>query len=94
MQTNNKYAAAALEIANLISLKQEAYGCAFDNAHKILEVLYPNGITPDDYKELLTITRVIDKLFRIATNNDPVFKEEPWKDICGYSLLSLCRSNK
>lgn len=94
MQKDNKYAAAALEIASLISQKQEAYGCAFDNAHKILEVLYPNGIAPEDYKQLLTITRVIDKLFRIATNNDPVFKEEPWKDICGYSLLSICRSDK
>lgn len=90
---NNKYAAAALEIANLIALKQEAYGCAFDNAHKILEVLYPNGIAPEDYKQLLTITRVIDKLFRIATNNDPVFQEDPWRDICGYALLSLGKSN-
>lgn len=87
----NKYAAAALEIAELISKKQEAYGCAFDNSHKILEVLYPDGISVQDYKQLLTITRVIDKLFRIATNNDPVFQEDPWRDICGYALLSLSR---
>lgn len=93
MLENNKYAALALEIAELISKKQAAYGCSFDNAHKILEVLYPDGVSVQDYKQLLTITRVIDKLFRIATNNDPVFQEDPWRDICGYALLSLSRDN-
>ena len=35
---------------------------------------------------MFAIVRIIDKMFRIATNPS-AFGEEPWKDICGYALL-------
>jgi hypothetical protein len=36
----------------------------------------------------LAVTRVLDKLFRLAT--DPTYgSESPWRDIAGYALLRL-----
>jgi hypothetical protein len=76
------------EIGRLVSEKQKAYGDSYGNSGKILEILFPNGVKPDQYKELLAICRVVDKLFRLA--NDPHYGDEsPWGDICGYSLLRL-----
>ena len=37
---------------------------------------------------MLGITRVIDKLFRIA-NRKEAFGENPWEDIAGYGLLGV-----
>ena len=53
-----------------------------------MEILYPNGISKDKYKDSLAMIRVIDKLFRIATDKD-AFGESPWRDIVGYALLAL-----
>ena len=83
----------AKSVANLVEDKQQQYGDAFGKSEQILKVLYPNGVHPDDYRNLLTITRIVDKLFRLATNNGND-KEDPWRDICGYSLLSLRRNDE
>jgi len=37
---------------------------------------------------MLAITRVLDKLFRLATRKD-AFGESPWNDICGYAILGI-----
>ena len=55
--------------------------------------MFPDGIEPEQYDDLLTIARILDKLFRIANNKD-AFEENPWRDICGYSLLSMKRYDK
>jgi hypothetical protein len=78
----------AREVALLVEDKQAQYGDAFGKSEQILKVLYPDGVKPEDYQNLLTITRIVDKLFRLATNNGND-REDPWRDICGYSLLSL-----
>ena len=70
--------------------KNEAYGNSFGESCKILEVLFPDGVKPEQYGDLLAITRVIDKLFRLATKKD-AFGESPWRDICGYALLGIAR---
>ena len=57
-------------------------------SQEIIKVLYPNGIQPKQYRDMLAIVRVIDKLFRIANNKD-AFGESPWRDIAGYSLLGI-----
>ena len=78
------------EIGSLVKEKQEAYGDSFSKSCDVLKILYPNGITPDKYRDLLTITRVIDKLFRIATKKDAL-GENAWQDIAGYAILSVWR---
>lgn len=90
MSNVSVYEKVAKETAQLVSQKQVAYGDAFGKAGAVLRVLYPNGVTPDRYDDMLTVVRVLDKLFRIATNNDPT-GESPWRDILGYALLSVAR---
>jgi hypothetical protein len=82
------YKKIASDIGSLVQEKNEAYGDSFGQACRILEVLYPEGIKPHQYRDALAITRVIDKLFRLANKKD-AFGESPWRDICGYALLGI-----
>tara|TARA_A200000159_G_scaffold161730_1_gene184188 strand:+ start:4881 stop:5183 length:303 start_codon:yes stop_codon:yes gene_type:complete len=86
----NKYKKIALEIGELVGEKNEAYGDSFGEASNILKVLYPTGIKPYQYVDALAITRVIDKLFRLANKKD-AFGESPWRDICGYAILGIAK---
>lgn len=88
MTSNKKYHEIGEDIGKLVQEKNEAYGDSFGQACRILEVLYPNGIQPSQYRDALAITRVIDKLFRLANKKD-AFGESPWRDICGYSILGV-----
>jgi len=85
------YEKIGLEVGRLVKEKNQAYGDSFGQACKILEVLYPEGIATDHYRDALAIIRVIDKLFRLA-NNKHAFGESPWRDICGYSILGVANS--
>lgn len=80
----------ANEIGELVTEKNKAYGNSFEKCGEIIKVLYPNGIRPDQYQDALAITRVLDKMFRIAnfkeSNKDPM-GENPWKDIAGYGII-------
>ena len=76
------------KIGQVVEEKNSAYGSSFAESHKILEVLYPNGIKPEQYTDALAIIIVIDKLFRIANKKD-AFGESPWKDIAGYAILGV-----
>jgi len=86
------YEEVARTIGALVDDKNKAYGSSFTHSGAILKVLYPNGITLDKYDDLLCMVRVIDKLFRIATNNDDAFNESPWQDIAGYGILKAAES--
>ena len=83
-----KFEKIATEIGKLVDEKDAAYGSSFLKSEKILKILYPNGIEPEQYKDMLAITRIIDKLFRIATKKD-AFGENPFKDIAGYGILGV-----
>lgn len=82
-----------LSIGNLLDEKNEAYGDSFAKAGSILHVLYPDGVRPEQYRDLLAITRILDKLFRIATNKD-AFGESPWRDVAGYAILALANDKR
>ena len=82
------YKKIGLEVGKLVQEKNQAYGDSFGRACEILEVLYPEGIKPEQYRDALAITRLIDKLFRLANKKD-AFGESPWKDICGYAMLGI-----
>jgi len=74
------------EIGALVDKKNKAYGSAFDKAGNILTVLFPDGIKPEQYTDMLAIVRILDKLFRIA-NDKNAFNEDPWQDLAGYGIL-------
>lgn len=82
-----------IELGSLIEDKNKAYGSAFSKSSEILKILYPDGIQPDQYTDLLLTTRILDKLFRIATDKS-AFNEEPWKDIAGYGILGTYKEQK
>lgn len=85
------YAEIGLSVGALVEQKQAAYGDSFGKAGQVLRVLYPEGIRPDQLDDALTVVRVVDKLFRIATDRDAL-GESPWRDIAGYALLSVKRA--
>jgi hypothetical protein len=87
------YRTIAQEIADLLEVKQGQYGDSVGITPKILALLYPEGVRVDQYPDMLTIVRMLDKFKRVATAkaDDP---EEPWKDLCGYPLLRLAERRK
>jgi hypothetical protein len=82
------YKQIGLEIGELVEIKQRAYGDSFSKCGEFLKLLYPNGVQPDQYQDMLTIVRIFDKLMRIATDKDAL-GESPYRDIVGYGLLAV-----
>jgi hypothetical protein len=81
------------EVGKLVADKQQAYGDSFGRSGECLRQMFPDGIELHQYDDLLTIARILDKLFRIA--NDPdAFSENPYQDIVGYGLLGMRRHGK
>jgi hypothetical protein len=86
----SRYEELASKVGALVDEKQAAYGDSFNRASDILKVLYPEGVAPDQYTDMLCLVRILDKLFRISTDRDAL-GESPYKDIAGYALLGLER---
>ncbi|HPX82042.1 MAG TPA: hypothetical protein PLB95_09115 [Syntrophales bacterium] len=84
------YETVGAEIGSLVTLKQAAYGDSFGKAGEVLRIFYPNGISTEQYDDALCLTRIIDKLFRIATDRDAL-GEDPYRDIAGYCMLAIRR---
>ena len=84
---------AALEIADTVAEKNDAYGDSFGKAGAVLRVLYPDGVFPDQYDDMLSVVRIIDKLFRLANRKD-AFGESPYRDIAGYGLRGFVRDEE
>ena len=84
------YAKIGQEIGELVKTKQKCYGDSFSKAGAVMVQLYPDGIPAEKMDDALTIVRIIDKLFRIATKKDAL-GESPYRDIAGYALLAIGR---
>lgn len=85
-----KFELLGREVGILVDRKNRAYGNSFARSHEILRVLFPSGIRPEQYPDALAIVRIIDKLFRIATDRDAL-GESPYRDVAGYGLLGASR---
>lgn len=85
------YKTMGTAIGQMVDEKQAAYGDSFGKSGAILRILYPNGIAPDQIDDALCIVRIVDKLFRIASDKDAL-GESPYRDIAGYGLLGAFRS--
>ena len=81
------YEKPGLVVGGVVTVKQKAYGRSFNKAGDVLRLLYPSGITLEQYDDALAVTRTIDKLLRIATDRYAL-GESLYKDIVGYGLLS------
>ena len=87
-QPERNFNEIAAVLGRLVTEKNKAYGNSFFDSITFLKILYPNGVTPDQYGDLLFIIRIFDKLKRIATNKG-AFEENPYQDIAGYGLLGI-----
>ena len=76
------------EIGKIVDEKNAIYGDSFAKAGDILRILYPNGVALDQYDDMLAVARILDKLFRIATNK-AALGENPFSDIAGYGILGV-----
>ncbi len=88
-----KYQELANRVGALVDEKNRAYGSSFDKAGEFLRLLYPDGVRPEQYADMLCLVRVFDKLMRIASappGVDPM-GESPYQDLAGYGLLGLLR---
>lgn len=90
MSDIRSYKAIAESVASVVESKQSAYGNSFGQADKVFNLLYPNGIHAEQMKDALTLVRILDKMFRIATQKD-AYGENPYMDIAGYCLLAVKR---
>jgi len=83
---NSEWASLGAEVATVVDATNTAYGDAFSKSGDFLKLLYPDGIKPEQYQDMLALVRVFDKQMRIATNPG-AFGESPFRDIAGYGLL-------
>jgi hypothetical protein len=81
------------QIGALVNEKQKAYGDSFGKSSVILQQIFPNGVKPENYDDMLFIARILDKLFRIA-NDKNAFGEDAFKDIAGYSVLAMGKNKR
>ncbi len=87
------YEALGSEIGKLVAEKQAAYGDSFGKAGGVMRILYPDGVSLDQLEDALVVVRIIDKLFRVATDRDAL-GESPFRDIGGYALLAVARMER
>jgi hypothetical protein len=80
-------------LGRLVAEKQAAYGDSFGKSGAVMRILYPAGIAADHVDDALTVVRILDKLFRVATARDAL-GESPFRDIGGYALLAQARVDR
>lgn len=73
-------------LAEFIQTKDAEYGQTYDKAGKILEILLPDGISPDKYNTISIYWRLIEKIARGLNTNDDI---DIWRDIVGLGLNGL-----
>jgi len=81
------WAALGGEIARVVDMGNAAYGNSTEKSSKIMGILYPNGVQPEQLHDFRCMMSILDKLSRIATDKD-AFGESPWRDVAGYALLA------
>ena len=84
----SEFIALGAKVGELVAEKNRAYGNSYAKSGDFLRLLYPEGIRPDQYNDMLGNIRVFDKQMRIATDRDAL-GESPWQDIAGYGLLGM-----
>jgi hypothetical protein len=85
---NQTFQQIGTRIGALVQVKNDAYGSSFATAGAAFRLLYPNGLRPEQYDDMLLLARIWDKLMRIATDRDAL-GENPFQDIIGYGILGV-----
>lgn len=88
-----KLTAAGEEITKLVVEKNRAYGNSVNKTIDQLRALFPNGVEPHKYKDLLLMIRVLDKFNRLSDGDPKAFGENPWRDIAGYGIIGMAQGD-
>lgn len=80
---STSYEALGAIIGSLVDEKASAYGPAFKKTAQYLELLFPDGIQPEQYIHVGLLIRDFDKTCRIANGH----YEDSYQDKAGYALL-------
>ncbi len=84
------------ELGSLVAAKQKQYGDSVGKSAAIFRTLYPDGIRPDQFGDVLLIARILDKLSRISQRGPDgadLGGENPYLDISGYGLLGWTKDD-
>ena len=79
------------DLGAFVENKRRVYGNALQKTSAILDILYPNGIPTYQYRFIPVITRLLEKISRLATWSPaaPPDEESPLKDIAGLGLAGF-----
>ena len=77
----------AVQVAELVTEKNKAYGNSSESSVEFFKLLYPNGVPVEQYQNVLLFARMFDKLKRIANNQEGFQGEDAKQDLLGYALL-------
>ena len=83
----------AHEIGNLTADKNAAYGNSVSTVDACLRVFFPSGIPTRKFRHAMLLTRILDKMMRIATAEE-AFGENPYRDIAGYAIMGALINNE
>ena len=83
----NTFESLGQRIGALVDVKNRQYGDSTNKTGQILAILYPDGVAPEQYHDMMLITRILDKLNRIANGNQG--EENAFQDLVGYGLLAM-----
>jgi hypothetical protein len=72
------------ELGAFIDDRQVRYGNSFAKCGEFLKLLYPDGVRPEQYTDMLAIVRIFDKQMRLATG----------KNDEGYGLLGWMKDER
>jgi hypothetical protein len=73
-----------------VILKNNKYGDAIRKVAAKMRADYPDGVSPDQYEDMLLWVRCQDKLTRVGSytpERREADDESPWSDIRGYGML-------
>ncbi len=79
------------DLGATLAEKNIAYGSSFARSGEILAILYPNGVRADQMRDMQLLSRIVDKMFRVANKVDGKDRggESPFLDIAGYAVCAM-----
>jgi len=81
------YAELGQQVGELVDIKNQQYGDSTNKTGEMLKIVYPDGVKPEQYHDMMLLVRMFDKVNRIANGNQG--EENAWSDIAGYGLLGM-----
>lgn len=90
--SSGEYEKLGRELGALVDVKNAQYGDSVNKTGRILEILYPNGVPVSEYRNMMLVTRILDKLNRVANGDQG--DESAFSDIAGYGLMGMKKEEK